>query len=67
MYLQEDQELEGLVEDRVNDMTGLTYDIHSLTGVSDIEHAVDEILTDATVMKLELLGDYPPREKSLRY
>jgi hypothetical protein len=63
MYLQEDQELEGLVEDRVK----LTYDIHSLTGVSDIEHAVDEILTDATVMKLELLGDYPPREKSLRY
>jgi hypothetical protein len=67
MYLQEDQELEGLVEDRVKDKTRPTYDIHSLTGVADIEHAVDEILNDATVMKLELLGDYPPREKSLRY
>jgi hypothetical protein len=67
MYLQEDQELEGLVEDRVKDKTRPTYDIHSLTGVADIEHAVDEILNDATVIKLELLGDYPPSEKSLRY
>ena len=70
LYFHDSDSLEKLVDDRVSDMKYETISPENLCkvlGDSEILNAIDEILESPAVKEIELLGNFPPSKKSLRY
>jgi hypothetical protein len=70
LYFQDSDNLEKLVDDRISVMRYETISPEKLCEVIDdteISKAIDEILESPIVKEIELLGNFPPQKKSLRY
>ncbi len=70
LYFHDNYGLEKLVDDRVSAIRNETTSPENLCkvlGDSEILNAIDEILESPTVKEIELLGNFPPSKKSLRY
>jgi predicted P-loop ATPase/GTPase len=70
LYFQDTDNLEKLVDDRISVMRYETRSPEKLCEVIDdteISKAIDEILESPIVKEIELLGNFPPQKKSLRY
>jgi hypothetical protein len=70
LYFHDNYGLEKLVDDRVSAIRNEITSPEILCKVlvdSEILNAIDEILESPTVKEIELLGNFPPSKKSLRY
>jgi len=70
LYFHDSDHLEKLVDDKVSPMRYETISPEQLCKIiddSEIPKAIDEILESPVVKEIELFGNFPPSEKSLRY